>query len=105
MGSALCFAMVAVPLLGAALCALSRFGERRCEIISAFICAIVMCAAVVSVQNPAWGEVSLNLLLPGGIGFTSDGFRAIYCAVTAYMWLSSTLFCKSYFKNGRARGC
>ena len=36
-----------------------------------------------------------------GLGFTTDGFRAVYACVTAVMWLGTSLFSLEYFREER----
>ncbi len=36
-----------------------------------------------------------------GLSFTTDGFRAVYAVITAFMWAGTTLFAKEYFSKER----
>lgn len=41
----------------------------------------------------------LNVICGNGIGFTIDGFRAVYVAIACFMWAMTALFSPEYFKH------
>ena len=44
-------------------------------------------------------ELRIPILLRGGLGFTTDGFRSTYAVITAFMWTGSSAFAKEYFQH------
>ncbi len=40
-------------------------------------------------------------IFAGELGFTADGFRIVYAAITAWMWMLTTFFSEEYFKEER----
>lgn len=71
------------------------------ELLAALVCLGVSAAA----RGDTLTEWAVEL--PGfcglGIGFTVDGFRALYTAVAAFMWAVSTLFSEEYMRSYRNR--
>ena len=51
----------------------------------------------------SFGGGTLDLLLPEvcgfGLGFTMDGFRAVYALVSAFMWMMTMLLAGEYFRH------
>jgi len=96
----------------------SRSADGRCEAIGRnlrdglAIAAVVLellCAAMIcfymqraaGASGNAAGSGGFSLELPGvcglGLGFTLDGFRAVYLCVTAFMWLMAAVYSRDYF--------
>ena len=49
---------------------------------------------------------TLTIILPrilGGLSFEADGFRALYCCIAGFMWLSTTVFSEEYLAHYRNR--
>ena len=46
----------------------------------------------------------MNTIHFGGLSFTLDGFRLTYAAVTAFLWIVTSLFSREYFRPGSGHG-
>lgn len=66
----------------------------------------MICLAVTAGDGGAVQQ-SWELVLPEicglGIGFTADGFRALYVGIAAFMWAVSTVFSLEYMESYRSR--
>lgn len=54
-------------------------------------------------HSTAGSIVEIPYICGMGLHFTLDGFRALYCAIAAFMWFMSTLFTKEYLTHYRNR--
>lgn len=65
-----------------------------------FVCSLLLVFHI----GTASGTV---ITLPGvcgfGLSFTVDGFRVIYGAIAAFMWMMTSIFCTEYFTHYRNR--
>ncbi|MBR2527943.1 MAG: NADH dehydrogenase [Blautia sp.] len=53
---------------------------------------------LVLVFAPSW---DILYVFSDGLHFVTDGFRGVYCVVTAFMWALTTLFSREYFAHER----
>lgn len=84
-----------LPFAGAGCCGLIKKDRNREWFAAAISLLVLLVSAAMTVVLP--DSVRIRIMLPLGIGFRADGFRLIYCMVTAYMWLTSSTFCPEYF--------
>ena len=99
---------ILLPLVGAPVCyALNKKSRTAGDVLAALICAAVLVLTVILGADLAKGEVR-ELTIPafGSSVFSlrMDGFRTIYVAITAFMWLVATLFGHEYFARGNHTG-
>ncbi len=96
--------LILLPLMGGYVsCAFGAFLRSRdpkaSEMIEKIGLAVTLAAVFALTMSTALGEVggrTYSLTIPKlcgmGIYLVTDGFRAVYAAVTAFAWLTSTLF-------------
>lgn len=99
--------LVFLPILGAVLSYL--VGRRSKPARDMFASAVGICEFILAAllfSAVAYGE-EFELLLPRvcgvGLSFRLDGFRALYAAVAALMWMMTTLFSGEYLAHYRNR--
>ena len=103
----LIYIMVFMPMAGALLSYLtgrkSKQGRDyvvRVLAVLEFVCALLLCMKVADAQG-------VLVELPGvcgmGLSFTVDGFRVIYGAIAAFMWMMTSIFSTEYFAHYRNR--
>ncbi len=101
------YMMVFMPMVGALLSYLvgrkTKTGRNYlvCGIaILEFVCAIVL---VLNLKTAEGIVVSLPEICGMGLQFTVDGFRGIYAAIAAFMWMMTSIFSVEYFAHYRNR--
>lgn len=67
-----------------------------------FMISLYLCIQTYA-HSTAGSIVELPYICGMGLHFTLDGFRALYCAIAAFMWFMSTLFTKEYLAHYRNR--
>ena len=94
------FLPIAAAFLSFALGRKTKSGRDR------FVWAVVVTEFVLSLLLLSCGE-GILATIPGvcgfGLNFTVDGFRSIYAAIAALMWLVTGLFSPEYFAHYRNR--
>ncbi len=93
---ALVFAPFAGGLLGYAA---GAYRENWRKALAVLVCAAEMALSLLVAANG--GRVSVPAVFAGGLMFTTDGFRAAYAVITAFMWLMASVFSLDYFKEER----
>lgn len=105
---------IILPLLGAAAC---RAAQRRSsgarDTMAAFVCLLVLVAVCgltrsLLVSQAVFGaDLSLELgaVFAHGISFKLDGFRAVFCVVSAAAWLCACLYSRSHGPENDSRFC
>ena len=97
-----------LPLAGAPLCyILHKKNAALGNSLSVIICfAILALSVIFAVEVSQGAALELTIRTFGGFGLSikADGFRTIYLAITAFMWLAATLFGREYFVNGKNTG-
>ncbi len=111
--------IVTVPIIGAFLIpAAAGRGERARDLTAVSVTAVTMLLSLLplfagasggswlgTASSGAAGFFSCSAEIPGllgeGLSFTADGFRSVYAAVTAFMWLFTSLFSLEYFAHER----
>lgn len=103
----LIYIMVFMPMVGAFLSYLigrkSKKGRDRFVSILTiieFICALLLVCNFKSVDGVIYEVPEVCGM---GLLFTADGFRVIYGAIAAFMWMMSSLFSAEYFAHYRNR--
>ena len=103
--------LVLLPLLGGYVsCALGAFFRKSAPKAADAIekCGIALTVATMFVLTMIvalglWNGQQYSLSIPKlcgmGVYLVADGFRAVYCAVTAFAWLTSTIFFFWYGKG------
>ena len=101
--------IVFTPMAAAILCYVAgRFDKTArnyfADIVTGIIFALSLCLFTLTLYR---GTKKINVELPYicgmGLHFTTDGFRAMYGTIAAFMWFMSTLFSKEYFTHYRNR--
>ena len=105
--NSLIYIMVFMPIIGALLSYMigrktksGRDVAVKLIAVLEFICAILL---VLNVNDGMGMKVSLPEICGMGLHFTIDGFRVIYAAVAAFMWMMTTIFSTEYFGHYRNR--
>ena len=98
--------IVGFPFIGAAVTYLAGRADKVLR--DRMACAVTIVEfAVLTVLLVTMGGKVGYLSLPGicqmGISFETDGFRAVYGTIAAFMWMMSTLFSAEYFAHYRNR--
>jgi len=97
-------APVFLPLAAAPLSFLAGRFSRKIR--DGFFCAVLAAELLLCLALAFSGE-GLALTLPGicgmGLNFVSNGFRGIYAAIAAFMWLVTGLLSPEYFAHYRNR--
>ncbi|MCR4672630.1 MAG: complex I subunit 5 family protein [Lachnospiraceae bacterium] len=79
--------------------------DRFTVIATAIELALVLVLFVLTFNGTAAqtgiGNFKISNILAYGISFKTDGFRASYALVTAFMWFMTTLFSREYFLHER----
>ncbi|HSK69609.1 MAG TPA: complex I subunit 5 family protein, partial [Candidatus Limnocylindria bacterium] len=101
-------AMIALPFLAALPCWL--LGRRsKPAAYAVLILTTAIEAALAAALLAYGGEAAMTFPNTLGVGLSlrADGFRALYAAVAAFMWLITSLFTPGYMAHGhkRARYC
>ena len=101
-------APVLLPLAAAPLSyRLYKENHAMGDAFSIFICSILFALSIFLSIGVIQGTV-YELVIPAFGGFSFglklDGFRAIYLAITTFMWLAATLFGREYFSKGKNVG-
>lgn len=109
MYSSLIVSIIFLPMLAALIS--YGIGRRHKELRNRFAIVItgvtfVLCAVVMAqIMTGAPGGSTIDIPYVCGLGlhFTTDGFRALYGAIAAFMWFMTTLFSREYFGHYRNR--
>ena len=103
----LIYIMVFMPMVGAFLSYLigrkSKKGRDRFVSILTiieFICALLLVCNFKSVDGVIYEVPEVCGM---GLLFTADGFRVIYGAIAAFMWMMTSVFSAEYFAHYRNR--
>ena len=92
--------LIFVPFLAAPLVYLAgRKRDTRTEPGAILAATAELALSLIWALHPE--NAHLDALLPGGLRFTADGFRQVYCVLAAFMWFMTTLFGKQYFRHER----
>ena len=79
--------------------ALGRYKEKWRDWFAVIVCAIVLLATFFLPGNmPEW---EIDGIMFGGLHFMTDGFRAVYAVIAAFMWALTTVFSLEYFRDER----
>ncbi len=96
--------MIALPLLGAAPAwALGRKEPKQGYGLMIGIAALVTGAALWMLVSGTQTTFSLPGVMGLGLNLKADGFRGLYAAVAAFMWLMTGLFTPQYLAHGHSR--
>lgn len=105
--NSLIYIMVFMPIIGALLSYMigrkTKTGrDIAVKIIAGieFVCALLL---VLNLNKGMGATVSIPGVCGMGLYFTVDGFRAIYAAIAAFMWMMTTIFSTEYFGHYRNR--
>ena len=98
--------MVFGPMVAAVLSYL--IGKKRKHARDLFVCGVVIAEFILSLcLLIGFGDSENMLHIPGicgfGLRFTADGFRCIYAAIAAFMWMITGLLSPEYFAHYRNR--
>ena len=66
-----------------------------------FALALLQLDAEMTVSQTVWLRVGIPCVFNDGLSFQTDGFRAVYALVAAFMWAFTTLFSRQYFEEER----
>ncbi len=94
-------ALILVPLLGASAIKLCGRFKAKCSVLCLIgFCALELALSIAALSEALQGK-ELSLYLPAvcnlGLGFRADGYRSLYCAIAAFMWLETALLSPEYF--------
>lgn len=83
-------------------------GRKNKKLRDTFVGLTAIAEFILMVLVVLWyGTVGASCTIPGvcgfGLHFTVDGFRALYGAVAAFMWMMTSLFSEEYFAHYRNR--
>ena len=101
--------IVFMPIAAAILCYIAgRFDKNArsyfADIVTGITFALSLCLFIQTLHQGAEKIiVELPYICGMGLHFTTDGFRAMYGTIAAFMWFMSTLFSKEYFAHYRNR--
>ena len=92
--------IVFMPIVSGILAyALGRYKEKWRDWFAVIVCAIVLLATFFLPGNmPEW---EIDGIMFGGLHFMTDGFRAVYAVIAAFMWALTTVFSLEYFRDER----
>lgn len=105
--STIVYMIIFMPIVGAFLSYL--LGRRTKTGRDILVCGITIVEFLLSVSLVCgWNRIEVvKLILPNvcgmGLSFTVDGFRVIYAAIVAFMWMMTSLLSKEYFGHHRNR--
>ena len=99
--------LVFMPIAGAFLSYV--IGRKSKQGRNVFACGLTILEFICSLL--LWGslkpEQSIHFAIPEicgmGLSFTIDGFRVIYAAIAAFMWMMTTILSTEYFAHYRNR--
>lgn len=105
--STLIYTIVFMPMVGALLSYLLGRKNKNYRDLFVSIIAVLEFAATVLLVLQSGSAAEAVVTLPGvcgmGISFTVDGFRGIYGAIAAFMWMMTSVFSTEYFIHYRNR--
>ena len=106
-GNILIYSMVFMPIIGALLSYVigrkTKVGrDWFVKIISTaeFVLSVLL---VINLRENAGSVISIPGVCGMGLHFTVDGFRGIYAAIAAFMWMMTSVFSTEYFGHYRNR--
>lgn len=101
------YMMVFMPMAGAVLSyLLGRKNKTGRNTFASLVTVLEFAAAILLVIQSGQTEgavVHLPEICGMGLTFTADGFRVIYGAIAAFMWMMTTIFSAEYFAHYRNR--
>lgn len=99
--------LIFFPIIGGFVSYLiGRFNKNARNYFAVFIAGVeflVILSLIPYLSNVDKATASWQTFASLGLNFTIDGFRYIYGAITAFMWLGTTMFSVEYFKSYRNR--
>ncbi len=98
--------IVFFPMVGAALTFLSAWLDRHLRdalMVATALAEFVILAILLLVQGASGGSLWIPGICGRGLYFTTDGFRALYGTIAAFMWMMASLFSLEYFAHTRNR--
>ena len=98
--------IVFFPLAGAGVTYLAGRADKRFRDYMACAVAVtefLMTLIVLITMKDQTAGVELPGICQMGLKFETDGFRAVYGTVAAFMWMMTTLFSTEYFRHYRNR--
>ena len=98
--------IVFFPLAGAGVTYLAGRADKRFR--DHMACAVtvtefLMTLVVLITMKDQTASVEISGICQMGLKFETDGFRAVYGTVAAFMWMMTTLFSTEYFRHYRNR--
>ena len=96
--------LIACIVFGPFLCAVALFlwGIRRPAVRDIGVIVVSALELLLTiVLFSRGGTLQIPVLLTHGLGFKTDGFRAIYAIITAFMWTGASAFAREYFQHER----
>ena len=101
------YSIVFMPIIGALLSYMlgrkSKNGRDwfvKIVAVAEFVLTVLL---VMNLENSMGDVISLPGICGMGLHFTVDGFRAIYAAIAAFMWMMTSIFSTEYFGHYRNR--
>lgn len=105
--SILIYMMVFMPIVGAFVSYLvgRKSKQIRDYVVSGIAIAEFVFAVALFLQYESWtgGLIGIPEVCGLGLYFAVDGFRVVYAAIAAFMWMVTALFSKEYFQHYRNR--
>ena len=105
--NSLIYIMVFMPIAGALLSYVigrkTKSGRDLAVKVIAILEFVSALLLVLQIKNGAEAVVSVPGICGMGLHFTIDGFRVIYAAIAAFMWMMTTIFSTEYFGHYRNR--
>ena len=96
--SGLIFCIIFMPIAAAfAVFSLGTRGKKGQDLLLTGTVAAEFLLAVLLLLGYQQTGISLDGICGMGFSFTVDGFRVIYVAIAAFVWLMSGLLCPEYF--------
>ena len=94
--------IVFFPLAGAGVTYLAGRADKRFR--DHMACAVtvtefLMTLVVLITMKDQTASVEISGICQMGLKFETDGFRAVYGTVAAFMWMMTTLFSTEYFRH------
>lgn len=98
--------IVFFPMIGAAASYVAGKSDKQLRdglMIAVAVAEFVILMLLLLIQGGSSGSLFLPGICGMGLSFATDGFRALYGAIAAFMWMAASLFSPEYFARYRNR--